>query len=288
MRNWASGGAAIRRSSTPASCGSGRGCRSSAVPAVLQHFTRVPVSAETARRLTIGTRDVHVWTTALSAEPSVVGRLAVVLDAEERARSQRFAFGLHHDRFIVMRGVRRMLLARYTGVAPEVLRFAVGPAGKPQLLDSPASGLEFNEARSEDLAVYALAHGRRVGVDLEKAGNVPEREQIIRAYASAGEQAIWSWIPRDQRSSAFIRWWTAKEAYVKALGSGLLTPLDSFTVAYSPKGPLEILDPRSDGDPAPGWWIHELATAPGFIGAVVTEGPVQRITCRSWRHEYHP
>ncbi len=54
-----------------------------------------------------------------------------MLTADEVTRADRFHFDRHRRRFIVRRGVLRLLLAEYLERQPEELRFEEGEKGKP-------------------------------------------------------------------------------------------------------------------------------------------------------------
>ncbi len=237
-------------------------------------------------RMHIGQGEVQVWMASLDLDDATTARLSQLLPPEERARANRFVFDVHRNRFTVMRAVRRVLLARYLGVAPHDIKFVVGPAGKPRVAGELGDEFDFNESRSEGLAAYALSCGRSIGVDLEKVRDIPEADQIIRSFASEIEQGSWSTIPSEMRQIAFLRWWTVKEAYLKALGWGLSVPLSSFTISYSPGSPATILDPLKGTDEASNWSVVELAPAPGFVGMAVTKGSIRVLQQRLWNHVY--
>ena len=85
------------------------------------------------------------------------------LAPDERLRAQRFRFERDAWKFSVARVTLRRILAKYLSVAPAWITFAYGPHGKPELA-SPRAPLMFNVSHSADLAVYAVAWNRRVGV----------------------------------------------------------------------------------------------------------------------------
>lgn len=111
--------------------------------------------------------DVHVWRVELSRLGPRLPRLWDCLAADERVRAERFHRVRDRDRFVAGRGALRVLLASYCDTRPELLRFGYGPQGKPGLADAE-SPLRFNVAHSGDLAIIAVAHGREVGVDIER------------------------------------------------------------------------------------------------------------------------
>src|SRR5260221_18770 len=88
-------------------------------------------------------------------------------------------------------------------------------------------------------------------------------------------------LPIPVRTEAFFACWTRKEAYLKALGSGLAKPLDGFDVAFAPGEAAALFVPGDERETAR-WSIRELAPAPGYTGALVTEGGCGALRCWQW------
>ena len=153
-----------------------------------------------------------------------------VLTTAERARAAQFLDPRACRRWIASRGWLRVALSRYTGRAAEELTFAAGLLDKPSLADS---AVHFSVSRSGSRAVYAISEERSVGVDIEEMG---------------------------RESDAFLRDWTAREAYLKATGLGLASGL-----------PL----PRS------GWTIRHIDAAAGFVCAAAADAPDVKFSVRS-------
>jgi 4'-phosphopantetheinyl transferase len=108
---------------------------------------------------------VKVVTVRLDVSAAIAGQLAQCLSDTERQRSSRFVFDRDRRRFIVARAQLRRLLAARVGVRPESVELIYGPRGKPALSRGFAdSDLRFNVSHSEDVAVYAFALGREIGI----------------------------------------------------------------------------------------------------------------------------
>ena len=216
-------------------------------------------------------RDVHVWRLRLEPARAALGTLAGTLSADEHRRAGAFACARDRDRFVARRGLLRLLLARYVDCAPADLAFAYGPHGKPELaVPSGDPPVTVSWSHSSGLGLYALARGRRVGVDVEARRDLPEAGGVADLCFSPRERSALAARPRGDLTAAVLRGWTVKEAYVKAVGAGLSRPLDSVEVgSHGPPALLAI-----DGDPAlaAGWSVHRLAPDAGYVAAVVVEG----------------
>jgi 4'-phosphopantetheinyl transferase len=208
----------------------------------------------------------------LDVAPAGIPAFSAILSKDEQRRADRFAFERDRCRFTVARATLRRLLAQRLGVQPESVELTYGPHGKPALAPAcAANDLRFNVSHSEDVAVYAFAHGREVGIDVEAIRTIDNADGIAARFFSRRENATYRALDPQDRPLGFFNCWTRKEAFVKALGAGLSHPLDCFDVSLAPRDPVRIL--RVDGIAGPdcGWTVHKFTPRPGFIGAVVTQ-----------------
>ena len=222
--------------------------------------------------------EVHVWAADLDHLPEASLRGA--LSADERDRAGRFHFERDRRRFVVARGLLRLLLGRYLDVDPAALAFGYGPRGKPFL-----DGFEeprFNLSHSGGLALLAFASGRDVGVDIEQERPLPGSEDIALHYFSAWEAAELRRLRADEREAAFFRCWTRKEAFIKATGDGLSQPLDAFDVTLAPGEPARLLRVLGEHEAARRFWLEDLRPAPDFAGALAVDGEVKHVVRRTW------
>jgi 4'-phosphopantetheinyl transferase len=230
--------------------------------------------------------EVHVWRSWLNLPTSQLLRLRRTLTADELSRVSRFRFQEDRDRFIAARGVLRTILGRYLGLEPGLLRFSYGPFGRPTLVaPSGFSGrraLDFNLSHSGNLALFALAQGRKVGVDLERIDANVEWEPMAVRFFSPRENAALRALPPDVRREAFFTCWTRKEAYVKAQGRGLSLPLDRFDVSVVPGEQAMLLATRDDPGEASRWVLRDLSLGSGYVAALAVEGPARELQCWDW------
>jgi medium-chain acyl-[acyl-carrier-protein] hydrolase len=216
--------------------------------------------------------DVHVWRLPLDQSAESSTYLRSLLSADEEERERRLRFPRDRERFVVCRGLLRVLLGRYLSRQPGRLHFAYGAHGKPVLADGAAvGGLRFNVAHSEGLALVAVARGREVGVDLERVRPEMTTEQMAASCFSPRELEALRALPRPLRAEAFFRCWTRKEAYLKATGTGLSLGLDRFDVTLRPGEPAALLANRDDPDEVRRWSLSDLQPGPGFVGALAVE-----------------
>jgi 4'-phosphopantetheinyl transferase len=226
-------------------------------------------------RLRMSNCDVDVWCAVLDPSAAWAQWLVQTLSKDELLRAERFHFERDRLRFIVSRGLLRVILGRYLDMEPGQLHFSYGPRGKPTLIETPTDGkgkLCFNLAHSNGLALIGVTREREIGVDFEYIRPIANAEQIVQSFFSPREIAMLQSVPRDQKLTAFFNCWTRKEAYVKATGDGLAQPLNQFSVSLAPCEPAKLLAVAADAREVSRWCIQSLTPAPGYVAAVVVEG----------------
>ena len=180
--------------------------------------------------VSLGVREVQIWRVALDRPQVEVAQLERCLAPDEVARTARFHFEHLRRRYVVSRGVLRLLLGRTLSVPAGEIRFQYGAKGKPSLATEHQSDVQFNVAHSHELALVALMRGPALGVDVEYRRQLDDAERIARRFFSPQEVEALMLAPAAERNAAFFRIWTRKEAFIKATGKGLSQPLTAFNV----------------------------------------------------------
>jgi len=231
-------------------------------------------------RMSLPEHEVHVWRARLDVPARDIPALQWVLSAEEVARAQRFYFERDRSRWIVARSLLRTILGHYTQTDPRLICFDLNRYGKPALA-SPIqhTALQFNVSHSADLALYAFAWRRPLGVDVEYMRPDIEYDQIARYSFSPVEQRTLAGLSLEEKHEAFYRCWTRKEAYIKARGMGLSLSLALFDVSLLPDEPAALLCSREDPYEAQRWSMRQLDPGPGYAGALVVEGTDWHLQC---------
>jgi 4'-phosphopantetheinyl transferase len=227
--------------------------------------------------------EVHVWGADLDVSPQCLGILRQTLDEAELARAAQFAFERDRRNFVAAHGMLRAVLGRHLAVEPGQIRFSYGPHGKPALANGPDSGyLRFNMSHSGALALYAVARGLEVGVDVELVREDMDCKQIAERFFSPGEVAAIRAIPEGERHEAFFKCWTRKEACVKAVGEGLSIPLDRFEVSAQLGRLKRQVHIGAGAGEGADWWVLDLLPGPGYVAALAARGQGCEVTCRQW------
>ena len=167
----------------------------------------------------------------------------------------------------------RLLLGRYLGLDPASISLVYSAHGKPMLGLEARSSLRFNLSHSAGRAVYAISRGRELGVDIEQVRPLVDLEKLAHRFFSTRERTALMALSETDRSIAFYRCWTRKEAYLKALGDGLSRPLSDFDVSVLPGARPALLHVAWEPGGADRWILADIELEHGFVGTLAIEGP---------------
>lgn len=208
----------------------------------------------------------HVWTVSLDGPGALE---LTLLDAGERARAKRFRRDLDCARYVAAHIALRQILAGYLAVAPADLVFTAGPGGKPECAQAP--WLRFNLTHAGSCTLLAMARGREVGVDLEEIAPGTPDPVLIERVCTTVERAWLATLPVAEQTYGFLRLWTAKEAYLKALGVGLQVEPQTIDLVFAGDQIGLPLTPEESARP---WRLHAIEAPNRMVAALVVEGTV--------------
>ena len=228
--------------------------------------------------ITAGTIDI--WRADLDAEtPSLLH----VLSPEELAKSAKFREEIHRNRYIRAHGLQRLLISRYTAIAPHLISLSANAFGKPLLDDDQNTlGLQFNMSHSGGMAAYAFSLDCNIGVDIEQLRSDDDLIALAHRYFARAEYEELCGLPASHRMQHFFQLWTRKEAYIKAKGSGL-----SIDLLREPTPAAKAIVYNNVGQEAAGnILVFDMDFCGGYAGAVALESDSEkrsmRLSYRDW------
>lgn len=233
---------------------------------LLADFPRVPAERAV----------VHVWPFLLSGLSHARAQCEEVLSQAERERARRFRGEALQESFVFAHGLMRMILGAYCAVTPKDLGLIAGEFGKPAIAPAcqPASGpVSFNLSHSRGRALLAVSHVGEVGADIECEARRTDVLGIASSYFFGPEYEAISGAGEAARQETFFRYWVAKEAVLKAQGTGLRVPLDSFHVRFDPGAATARIESLDERCVSSGWFVRCLPCEAGWHGAVAARTP---------------
>jgi len=183
----------------------------------------------------------------LPAEGAVVAvcRLekSVALEPNARDLAEAPTLAVARRTFLARRASTRRMVAARLGVSPRDVVVGHAPSGAPMILAPPAA-LHVSVSGRGDFCAIGLAPSP-IGVDIEPLGAAAEPAwNILHQTERRGLRAL----DRAARHEAFLRLWTAKEAYLKALGQGMSREPSRVEIVF---GAADVFLVREQGVPAP-------------------------------------
>lgn len=207
---------------------------------------------------------VETW----CADPALVRDLDApallgLLDDDERERHARLRFEEDAHAFLLAHALRRVVLARRLGVAPDSLAFAPDALGMPVLTSPVAGRVCASLSRSRCGVAVALSEAFAVGVDIEAVDPARADFELFAPWLR------WDTVQPEHSAAAFHMHWTALEAFWKAMGTGLAD--GNALLCCEPDGDGLLLRFAS-GEAAPAGRVRWLDAGPGCALAVATRG----------------
>lgn len=214
---------------------------------------------------------IRLWhATSSSTDPGPIERCCHGwLDETEQERANRFRVATSRNQNIVGRGMARRLLGG-DQLDPRSIRFELEPHGKPFVVEPDDAKRPFNVAHTDGLVLCGIGSSRHqsLGVDVERLGRRTDPELAFRYFSQPEIEYLRQFREESQRRDRFLRIWTLKEAFIKAIGTGLQTPLADFAFERidSSSPTIRMLSPKLQSSLI--WQFFCLEPRPGYVAAI--------------------
>ncbi|MEY3880169.1 MAG: hypothetical protein RIQ94_964 [Pseudomonadota bacterium] len=180
---------------------------------------------------------IQIWHGIIADDDSGYQDYWRVLDASEQVRAGKIRNDLQRKHYVIVHGRLRHILSNILHTSPEGITIKKTEQGKPYLADTPK--LAFNLSHSASTMVIAVGWNCQLGVDIECCKSRTNLAALVDKCFSTEEIAYWSMLPEAQKMPEFYRFWTRKEAFVKATGAGIALGLQRCVI--NPKNFAEFL-----------------------------------------------
>lgn len=214
--------------------------------------------------------EFQVWyAPAAPDQPGPVERYCErLLIDEERVAADRFRVASARHQHVIGRAMARTLLS-HGCCEPREIGFRLLDHGKP-IVDQPRHARRaFNVAHTKGLVLCGIGPADPwLGVDVEWIDRRTNPELAQRYFAESEIKQLQTASNEAEHRELFLKFWTLKEAFIKAIGTGLYTPLDQFAFEgiRSPEPRLTVADPELLRGRR--WRFLSFEPREGFIAAV--------------------
>jgi 4'-phosphopantetheinyl transferase len=185
--------------------------------------------------------EIVLWLAAMPPSPQVaagepgmlsVERAAKLLDAGETDRMERFLHIEDRMSYLAAHAGVRLMLGGLVGQSAEALRFRPSEHGKPMLIAAPVE-IDFSLSHARGTVAVAAAC-MPIGVDIEPLREIADMDSIGEIVLAAEERGVLRNAPAALRSRLFLRYWTLKEALLKAAALGFTIAPNTVIVDAGP------------------------------------------------------
>ena len=173
-------------------------------------------------------------------------------------------------RSISSKFITKFILSGYIGVDIQNITFSYNEFGKPEILHSlNPLNLQFNVSHSGDLGIMVVTIGNSVGIDIEKITDLENMDEIINLCFSDQEINFMTGLDKPFKTEIFYKIWTGKEAFVKALGTGLSFPLKNISFRLNDNRTLIIDEIFLQRDPYNNWQVYNFNPGDKYTSTLV-------------------
>lgn len=160
--------------------------------------------------------DIIIYKIHLPKYKHLIKDLETFLSTKEYDRATKYYRKNDRNRFIVCRSLLKFVLARYTNSDIKDIVLESLPNNKPYLTKDPNTF--FNISHSGDYAVLAVSKNP-IGIDIEHINLSFSFEKTLQYIFSVDDIVFIN--NAENKTHTFYSLWTRKEAFVKALGTGI-------------------------------------------------------------------
>lgn len=169
-------------------------------------------------------REVHVWFCNPDEikDRVILDEYQSILSNEEREKYKRFYFEKDRHSYLVSHALVRKVLSRYCDIQPQSWRFSSNQYGKPEIAsDIQCPSLKFNLSHTDGLSACVVSLGNDCGVDVECTQRKSKLHAVAKRMFAQQEVDAMCADGETEMQNKFFDFWTLREAYVKAIGTGL-------------------------------------------------------------------
>ena len=219
---------------------------------------------------------IRIWhATSSHQQPGKIEQLCEsYLDHEDRVRADRFRQPTSRNQHVIGRGMARRLIGQQTGIDPSEIRFGFENHGKPFVDHPPIAQQPFNVAHTGGLVLCGLTDQDtmarstiQLGVDVEGIDRRTDPAIAERFFSKPEVRYLNTHRSEAAKRVAFLKIWTLKESFIKAIGTGMATPLADFAFDEidSQRPVIRMLSEKLDQGQC--WQFTTFEPRPGYLAA---------------------
>ncbi|GAA0736787.1 4'-phosphopantetheinyl transferase family protein [Clostridium oceanicum] len=185
-------------------------------------------------------RNMNMIVIANICEFRNLGYLKRFLTNKEKNKLEKFVFEDDRKRYILSHGLLNYIFSDALGISIKNIKFYLGDKGKPKIKNKYK--INYNISHSKELILIGFSKEKEIGIDVEKVYYNIDYKEISEAFFHPYDLLCYSNKSKIDEIKSFFKIWVVKEAYTKALGTGLSRSLDTFFIKKSLNNKLMVMD----------------------------------------------
>ena len=174
----------------------------------------------------ISTSDPEVYFSETADLLPAYPDLKKYISVHEHSRSDKFHFNEDRQTFICCHALLRLLLSKMLNMQPSEISYVQGRFNKPFLKGNP---VHFNITHTRNAFAIAISKYSYIGIDLENVNRKFDFRSVEKMIFNSKERLFISESHEEARDRFFLLW-TRKEAFLKAIGLGIITNMKQIGV----------------------------------------------------------
>lgn len=192
--------------------------------------------------------------------------LRVLSEPEKTAAAKMVDHG-ERRHFLYRRSIQRLFLADVSSWPEEVSKLEIVHAidTAPRMPWQPSLHFSFSSSGATLLAGASFSH--ILGVDVENIRPIADVPGLSRRFFTPGEADYLESLPTENQNHAFLQHWTAKEAGLKAMGKGIVSGLNTFSLVPGRVG--YVVETPNENGGAEAWNLDFPSLSENHVVAVI-------------------
>ena len=210
--------------------------------------------------------DISVATYTDDRLLDVDGLMDCLSDAEVDTARQ-LSDPVEQRHFIMRRCFQRVFLKHMLSWDGPLQAIAVEHSvdSRPICRSMPNCRLSFSSSGLTAVACASMT--RNVGIDIERVRVVENVGALAKRFFLSHEADWIAALPPSEQDLTFLRYWTVKEAGLKAIGKGIVSGLNRFSLRQN--GPTHVVEMYGQSKASPNWEVVFPPLVPAHIVAII-------------------
>jgi 4'-phosphopantetheinyl transferase len=209
---------------------------------------------------------IDLWKETIGSDTGHLSKL-------ELLRYKRFKVAEKKEQYLVSSLLTRIILSSYLGISPQQVPISYSSNGKPLL---PNHEINFNLSHSGNQFLLLVSKSGTCGVDIQNVFAIQPSDRFINNVFHKEEIAyLKTFQGKPDYQDQLFSLWTAKEAYLKAIGAGIIDYPQWLGMLPDPlqRGRFKIIAGVSQEDRG-SWTVCSLNSPQGYQAAYAFNGQV--------------